>query len=166
MTKLKKIATLLLALIMIFTFVSCSGGEDSESESDTSAQSVSPVSKEDVNIAVLMGPTGIGLTKLMEDNENGSARCNYNFTVCSSPDEIVGKISTGEIDVAAAPINLAATLSNKTNGNIQLMAINTLGVLYILDNGADINSIEDLRGKNDIRHGAGFNSRIYTQLHS
>ena len=69
MTKLKKIATLLLALIMIFTFVSCSGGEDSESESDTSAQSVSPVSKEDVNIAVLMGPTGIGLTKLMEDNE-------------------------------------------------------------------------------------------------
>ena len=155
MTKLKKIATLLLALIMIFTFVSCSGGEDSESESDTSAQSVSPVSKEDVNIAVLMGPTGIGLTKLMEYNENGSARCNYNFTVCSSPDEIVGKISTGEIDVAAAPINLAATLSNKTNGNIQLMAINTLGVLYILDNGADINSIEDLRGKTIYATGQG-----------
>jgi len=66
-------------------------------------------------------------------------------------------VANGEVDIAAVPTNLAATLYNKTNGNVQMAAINTLGVLYILENGDTINSIADLKGKTLYATGQGAN---------
>ena len=100
-----------------------------------------------VRIAALRGPTGIGMLKLMEDSENGSTKNDYEFIIASNPDEITGKIISGEVDVAAVPTNLASILYNRTDGSIQLSAVVTLGVLYLLENGNTINSVEDLRGK-------------------
>ncbi len=103
--------------------------------------------KDPVRVLTLKGPTGLGMVQLMEANETGSAENKYQFTVCASPDEIKTEILAGRYDIAAVPINLAAALYNKTEGALKIAAVNTLGVLYVLENGQTINSVQDLRGK-------------------
>lgn len=125
------------------------------SESESSSVEVPYEERTLVKIATLKGPTGMGMVKLMSDNEEKLTANRYDFTIVGAPDEIVGKITTGEIDIAAVPTNLAATLYNRTEKNIQLLAINTLGVLYILEKGNTINSIGDLEGKTVFTSGKG-----------
>lgn len=108
-----------------------------------------------VRIATLKGPTGMGMVKLFSDNESKTTMNRYETLIAGTPDEIVGKISTGEIDIAAVPTNLAATLYNKTNGKVQLLALNTLGVLNILEKGDSVKSISDLKGKTLYASGKG-----------
>ncbi len=103
--------------------------------------------QETINIGTLMGPTGMGMALLMENNDTGKSNLDYEFTVVASPDELVGKIVNKEIDIAAVPSNLAATLYNVTNKQVEVLAINTLGVLYMLEEGHNITSINDLKGK-------------------
>ena len=102
--------------------------------STEAAQSSSPVAQDvTLNVAALKGPTGIGMVKLMKDAKDGATANKYNFTLAGAPDEITAKFASGEFDIAAVPVNLAAALYNKTKGNAQVMAVNTLGVLYILE---------------------------------
>lgn len=101
---------------------------------------------EKIRVAALNGPTGMGMVKMMEDaqvNEDSS----YEFSTYGAPDELLGKVINGEVDIAALPTNMASVIYNKTDGQIKLAAINTLGVLYVLEDGNEINSIEDLKGK-------------------
>lgn len=110
-----------------------------------------------VSVAVLKGPTGIGAAKLMADNDAGTTALDYDFTVAAAPDELQGKIINGELDIAAIPTNLAAVLYAKTEKSIQMAALNTLGVLYILENGDSVQSMADLRGKTIYATGQGAN---------
>ena len=105
---------------------------------------------EPVNIAALKGPTGMGISYLMQDESD-----KYSVELMDAPDVVVGKFVSGEIDIAAVPINLAATLYNKTEGNVVLLNIDTLGVLYIVDNGTTIQSLSDLAGKTIYATGEG-----------
>ncbi|MBO4416469.1 MAG: ABC transporter substrate-binding protein [Lachnospiraceae bacterium] len=111
----------------------------------------------EVNIGVLSGPTGIGAVGLMDANDNGKARNKYNFTVAAANDEIVAGISSGSLDIAAVATNVGSNLYNKTSGAVQIIALNTYGVLYILENGNEINSIADLKGKTIYCAGQGAN---------
>ena len=62
----------------------------------------------------------------------------------------------GELDMAAIPANLAATLYQKTEGGIQAVAVNTLGVLYVVEKGGDtIQSMADLAGRTILSTGKG-----------
>jgi NitT/TauT family transport system substrate-binding protein len=136
---MKKLVSVLLAVAMLFSFVACS------------ATKTEPI---DVNVYVISGPTGIGAVNMMD--AEGSE--NYNFTVVSAPDEVVSKISTGEADIAAVATNLAATLYNKTDGGVKIIAVNTMGVLYALNNtGEAVNSISDLKGRTIYTTGQGAN---------
>lgn len=110
-----------------------------------------------VNLAMLSGPTGMGAAKLMADNTDGTTLNDYTVTVAAQPTDLTGKLTSGELDIAALPTNVAATLYNKTNGAIQMLALNTLGVLYILENGDSIQSISDLAGKTVYATGQGAN---------
>lgn len=103
------------------------------------------------NIGTLQGPTGMGMVTLMGDEFSSK----YNITIESAPDAVVGKIINGELDIAAVPVNLAATLYNKTEGNIMMIAVNTLGVLYVLEDGETVNSMADLAGKKLYATGQG-----------
>lgn len=123
----------------------------------TGSVTVEPGSGIDINIAVLSGPTGIGASILMAENDNGETINNYNFTVASVNDEITLGLSSGEYDIAAVATNLAANLYNQTSGSVQILALNTLGVLYILENGDSISSISDLAGKTIYCAGQGAN---------
>ncbi|MCD7804035.1 MAG: ABC transporter substrate-binding protein [Oscillospiraceae bacterium] len=137
MTKFKKIIALMLALALS----GCSGKKVGT----------------EINIAVLSGPTGIGAVYLMEANDAGETTNSYNFTVSSANDDVVAGLTSGEYDIAAVATNVAANLYNKTDGAIQICALNTYGVLYILENGDSIQSVEDLRGKTIYATGQGAN---------
>ena len=104
------------------------------------------------SIAALKGPTAMGLAKMMWDHENDDA---YAFTIAASADAVTPALLKGEIDMACIPANLAAVLYNKTGGEIQVLAINTLGVLYIVENGDALQSIDDLRGQTIVAAGKG-----------
>lgn len=104
------------------------------------------------SIAALKGPTAMGLAKMMRDHENDDA---YAFTIAASADAVTPALLKGETDMACIPANLAAVLYNKTGGEIQVLAVNTLGVLYIVENGDALQSIDDLRGQTIVAAGKG-----------
>lgn len=108
-----------------------------------------------IRVAALKGPTGIGMVSLMEEAAQKKTADTYQFTLSAAPDELVAKLSSGEVDIAALPTNLAASLYQKTNGRVKLLAINTLGVLYILENGNTVKSVADLKGKTLAATGQG-----------
>ena len=95
------------------------------------------------------------MVKLMADSEQGETQNTYEFTVAGAPDEITGKVIQGEFDIAAVPTNVASVLYNKTGGNVQLAALNTLGVLYVVENGDTVHSMADLAGQTLYATGKG-----------
>ncbi|MBQ9521535.1 MAG: ABC transporter substrate-binding protein [Oscillospiraceae bacterium] len=129
-----------------------SGDTDAANLLDASAD-FDPVT---VRLAALKGPTAMGLVKLMSDADNGDTMYgNYDFTLAASPDEVAPRLIQGELDIACIPANLAAVLYNRTGGEIVTLAVNTLGVLYIVENGNAVQSIEDLRGMTVAASGKG-----------
>ena len=104
-----------------------------------------------LRVAGLKCPTTMGLVNLMA----GEDAADYDFEMYGKADEIVPQLVKGELDAAAVPANLAATLYQKTNGAIEVACINTLGVLYVVENGETVNSVEDLKGKTIVTTGKG-----------
>lgn len=139
---MKKTASLILALVLAFSASGCS-------------EKKTEIGNEPVNITMLKGPTGIGAVKLMEESEKNETDGNYNINVSAAADDAMAKIISGEVDIAAVPTNIAPLIYNKTNGNIEVLAVNTLGVLYIVENGDSIHTIEDLEGKTIYSSGQG-----------
>ena len=117
----------------------------------TEAPAESEATEATLRIAGLMGPTTMGLVNLMADEVASS----YDFTMYGAADEIVPLLVKGDLDAAAVPANLAATLYNKTNGAVEVACINTLGVLYIVENGETVNSVADLKGQTIVTTGKG-----------
>lgn len=112
----------------------------------------------DTNIVIagMKGPTAMGLVKLMSDSESGMTLTNhYNFVIEGSPDAVTPKLISGEVDIASVPANLASVLYNKTEGKICVLAVNTLGVLYVVENGNSVNEVTDLKGKTIYTSGKG-----------
>lgn len=105
-----------------------------------------------VRVVALKGPTAMGLVKLMKDDEGTG---NYPFTIASAVDEVAPLLVKGEADVACVPANLASVLYNNTEGQVQVLAINTLGVLYIVESGENIHSVADLKGHTIYASGKG-----------
>lgn len=130
---MKKFVSILMTLVLTLSLAACAVAE--------------PM----VNVAALKGPTAMGMVKMMSDD----AGSNWNFTIAAAADEIAPKLIQGELDIAAVPANLAATLYNKTQGKVQVLAINTLGVLYIIENGETVQSVEDLKGRTIYSAGQG-----------
>lgn len=175
---MKKLTSLLLALALVLGLTACgsapaasNGADNSASVSGDASASASDASTPDssasdatgdfqgtdINMAVLSGPTGIGASELMSWNDEGKTANHYNFTVASANDEVVAGLTNGTFDIAAVATNVAATLYNKTNGGVRLAALNTYGVLYILENGDSIQSMADLAGKTIYATGQGAN---------
>ena len=142
--KKKIMAIIMVAVMMILTFAGCAGSDEKTENSKKEAEKV-PV---DVNIMALKGPTAMGLVEMMEHSD-------YHFSIAASVDEVSPKLLQGETDIAAIPANLASVLYNKTKGEIQVLAINTLGVLYIVENGETIQNVADLKGKTIYASGKG-----------
>lgn len=117
--------------------------------SDTDIPAPGPDTELPVNVMTLNGSTGFGMAKLICDSENGGTLLNYSFQVEADASNAAAALVSGSADIAALPTNAAAALYNKTGGGIRLLALNTLGVLYLVVNGGteNIRSVSDLAGK-------------------
>lgn len=160
---MKKYVSALLAVTVSLAFLAGCGGQSSSGVSSQVSSSSAPVSeaqsqvadKIDIRVAGLKGPTTMGMVKLMSDAEAGQTKNNYTVEMYGTADELNGKLIKGDIDIAALPANVASVLYNKTQGEIQVAAINTLGVLYMVESGDSIHSIADLKGKTIYSTGKG-----------
>jgi len=170
---MKRVVSILMAAV-VFLFAACSQVNEGSSvpsavnSEPASALSSEPVSKQEnsavsevpvssdaapdidtpICVAALKGPTAMGMAEMMDKDY-------YEFTLVSSPDEITPLIAQGRVDIAAVPANLASVLYAKTEGAISAIEINTLGVLYIVENGSTVTSVEDLKGKTIFASGKG-----------
>lgn len=139
----KKLAVFLAALLVATGLTACGQKEEVSSEPAVTAK-----------VAALKGPTSMGMVKMMADQKDAKDK-NYEFTIGSSPDEIAPKFLKGEFDIVALPSNLASILYNKSQGKVQVLAINTLGILYLMENGDTVKSVGDLKGRTIYSSGKG-----------
>ena len=157
----KRLTGLLLAMMMVLTACGGQGAASSSAAASSEAASAPAVSApalsepaEDTyvaNVASMKGPTSIGMVQLMTSGTE-----DFNFEMFTEGSEIVPLVVKGEIDIALVPANLAATLYQKTEGGIQVIGINTLGVLEVVAPGAvEIDSFDDLAGKTIYMTGKG-----------
>lgn len=133
---MKKLIVFTLTLALLLTcgalFSACG------SEPDTNLE---------IRVSVLNGTTGFGAAKLMDSAAKNEASLNYQFSVETDASNINAALIKGEIDIAALPTNAASVLYNKTEGGVKVIALNTRGVLYVVENGNTVNSLSDLAGK-------------------
>ena len=176
---MKRVLSLTLALALCLTLFGCTAGTSESSSSLASESSASAVESESslsqpessavqesqssavdtadlgtATVAALKGPTAMGMVKMMSDDAASDSPL-YDFSIYASADEITPKLVQGELDIAAVPANLASVLYNNTEGQVQVLAINTLGVLYIVEDGDTVQSVEDLKGKTIFASGKG-----------
>ena len=172
----KRISVALMAAMCALTFSACSGGSTSSSSSSTSSSTTESSSSssssstessssstssstpevklpEAIKVAALKGPTAMGMVELMDEDEKNNLP--YEFTIAAAADELSPLIAQGKVDIACVPANLGAVLYKKTEGKIQALAVNTLGVLYLCENGDTVKSIADLKGKTIYSAGKG-----------
>ena len=95
------------------------------------------------------------LVSLMDKASRGETSNVYEFTMAGKADELVGKIANGDLDIALLPANVASVLYAKTQGNITVLDINTLGVLYVVASDDSISSMADLKGRTIYMTGKG-----------
>lgn len=172
---MKKIVSLFLAALLVLSaFTAC--GNPAEVPEETTP-STEPAASEPLetteateataeetqavevlpNFMVMSGPTGVGAAKLISDWENGDCTAVANVEIVSDNEAVKNALVSGEVDIAAVATNLAATLTNKTGGGLQVLAVNTLGVLYILERGDSVQTMADLEGKTLYATGQGAN---------
>ena len=134
---MKKGISILLIFIMMFALLTaCTKNTEPQQNEEV-----------EIRIAGLTGPTTMGLVQLLDQADQGKTTNKYAFSLHGSADEVTPKLIQGELDMAAIPANLASVLYNNTEGKVKLLAVNTLGVLYIVEKGDTVSSMEDLKGK-------------------
>ncbi len=128
-----------------------------EEASSTPTAEAEPQSEPtDVSVVALNGPTAMGMVKFMSDAESGAITSNnFTFSIETAIDVVTPMIVKGEVNIAAVPANVASVLYNNSEGGVKVLAINTLGVLYIAESGDTVQSIEDLEGKTIYASGKG-----------
>lgn len=128
------------------------GSENASQASDTVSDKTEGTA---VRVGSLKGPTSMGLAYLMEEAKNGETTNTYEFTMAGKADELVGNIANGSLDIALVPANVASVLYSKTQGQVKVIDINTLGVLYVVSADDSISTMADLKGKTVYMTGKG-----------
>ena len=151
-----------LALLLLLSLAACGRRPDAPStvpetaapepaDPDGTADEVYPL-----RVGALKGPTAMGLVEMMERRGPAASIYLWDFDLAGSADELTPKLIKGDLDIACVPANLAAVLYQKTEGQVVTLAVNTLGVLYIVENGGEtIRSIADLSGRTIVAAGKG-----------
>ena len=161
MNLFKKSLSLAMALLLALSLTACGTKQEAPAPEEPPAQET-PVQEETpaeepvtTRIAALKGPTAMGLVKLMSDDPQFADGSLYDFTLAGAADEVTPSLIKGDLDMACVPANLASVLYNKTEGQIVTLAVNTLGVIYIVENGNAVRSMADLAGKTIVGAGKG-----------
>lgn len=149
---MRKVLPVLMALAMTAAALTgCAKGAGETAAEATTAAAAGYT----LRIGSLKGPTSMGLVELMDQAAKGEAKGSYEFTMVTAADELLGKIVSGDLDVALVPSNMASIIFNKTNHGVNVLNINTLGVLYVVSSDDSIKFIADLKGKTVYLTGKG-----------
>ena len=165
----KKLLALGLSLALTLSLAACGQKAEEPAQTEEPAQSEEPAEVPETpefRIAALKGPTAMGLMELMSLSDTAnemmegkedvvSTKNTYDFTLAGSADEVTPALIKGDLDMACVPANLAAVLYGKTEGAVEVLAVNTLGVLYIVENGETVQSMADLKGQTIVAAGKG-----------
>ncbi|MGM0385674.1 MAG: ABC transporter substrate-binding protein [Actinomycetota bacterium] len=151
----RTVALLTLALVAGCTTTAPAPDTTSSPSETTPAATMTAAEPATIRIASLKGPTTMGMVKLMSDAEAGATVHDYKVTMYGTADEVVPLVVQGGVDVALVPANLASVLYNRTEGAVQVAAINTLGVLYVVETGETVDSVADLAGRTVYSTGKG-----------
>lgn len=150
--KFTHIFALCLTLALALSLAAC-GQKANETPEPPAQEAEAPVT---ARIAALKGPTAMGLVRFMSETDAGNLKDNdYSFSIVASADEVSPLVAKSEVDIAAVPANLASVLYNKTEGAVRVIAINTLGVLYVCETGDTVQTVSDLRGRTIYSAGKG-----------
>lgn len=153
---MKKYIALFLVLVTALSLMAgCAKEETPEQPQEPSAPEApstpaDPAPQEQpvtVRLAGLKGPTTIGMVKLLDDAENKLTKQEYSFQMAAAADQVAPLLLKGELDILSAPANLAAKLYNNSKGAVKMLAVNTLGVVYIVDTDGSVSDIKSLKGK-------------------
>lgn len=116
--------------------------------------SISAFAQDAVRVGGMKGPTTMGLVQFMNEEET-EGDGEYTFQMVTAADELTGAFVAGNVDIALVPANMASILYHKTEGNVQVIDINTLGVLYLVTADGAISTVADLKGKTVYSTGKG-----------
>ena len=159
--KKTKILALIVAVVMILvSFAACTPAttnEEVSTDAENATEETASVENntDAINVSFLKGPTGMGGAYMWTKSDNGETRNNYNISLDTDATTVGPKLMTGEYDIAAVPTNLAASLYQKSQGKVKVIAVNTLGVLYIVTKDGAVKSVEDLKGRTILASGQG-----------
>lgn len=155
---MKKLLSIIMLLVLLVSVVACGGKADQTTAPTTTENNgtgdYNPVYADEVRILTLKGPTGMGMATVWNDSKS-DADSKYKFTIKDSPDLVKAEVLLGSYDIAALPTNVAAALYNSGKADLQVVAVNTLGVLHIVENGNTITDIKSLKGKTIHATGGG-----------
>ena len=149
----KKIASILLMMVAVFTLVGC--GEGNKSTSDASKQA------KEIKVMVPDGLPAISAAKLIKDNPKIEDGFNVKYTIEKTPDALVTSVMKGEADIAIVPSNVAAIQYNKKAG-YKIAATTGWGSFYLVST-EKIKNIKDLKGKEIYNIGKGLTPDIVTR---
>ena len=150
---IKKIITIVCAVITISILSGCVSSDARNGSSSEAADQ--PGQAVTMRVASLKGPTSMGLLFLMDKDQKGDAQGQYEFTMAVQADEILPLMVKGDLDIALLPANVAGILYQKMEGQLAVIDINTLGVLYMVTGNSNITSVEDLKGRTIYLTGKG-----------
>jgi len=155
---MKKLLSIFMLLVLLVSMVAC-GSETKQTTATTTTEgngteNYDPVYADEVRILTLKGPTGMGMANVWND-ASSDPDSKYKFTLHPSPDLVKAEIMLGKYDIAALPTNVAAALYNSGKADLQVVAVNTLGVLHIVENGNTVTDIKSLKGKTIHATGGG-----------
>ena len=153
MKKVLSVLSLILALCLVFT--ACGTVAEETTAEETTVEETTAAEKAVIRLGLLKGPTGMGAAVLLDNDKNGTAGADYELTLAGAPDVLQTALINNELDMAALPTNVAAVLGNKTEGNVQILAVNTLGVIYLMSADDTIKTVSDLKGKTILSAGQG-----------
>mgnify|MGYP000186551625 CR=1 FL=1 len=150
---MKKMISLLLALALALTLCACVTPKTPMPIEDGDKSAAQPVT---VRLGGLKGPTSMGMVKLLDDAENQKTANAIDFRMAASANELNPLFLKGELDIMAVPANLGSVLYNKTQGGVKMLAVSTLGVLYMVEKGGEtVTDIKSLAGKTIYATGKG-----------
>lgn len=150
----KKILAVIAAILSLACIFSACTNKAVD-ETTTEAESGNVIDGTPIKVSFLKGPTGMGAAQLWTKSDNGETQNNYDITLDTDATTVGPKLMNGEYDIAAIPTNLASSLYSKSQGKIKVIAVNTLGVLYIVSKNDDIERVSDLEGKTILASGQG-----------
>ena len=148
-------ASALAAGALSLALAGCGGGAAGAGSAAGSAADGAAAEPVEVHVASLKGSTSIGLVQFMDQAASGETDNEFDFAISAAADEIVPKVIQGDVDIALVPANVASVLYNKTEGAVQVIDINTLGVLNVVTGNADVTSFGDLAGHTVYMTGKG-----------